>query len=60
MIKLNIIDGYLTLNGKINGSEARLLLDTGADATVITPAFAKKLNLPITGKHEGGLLVEKK
>ena len=60
MVKLSVTNGYITLQSKVNGSEVRLLLDTGADATVVTPELAKKLDLPITGKHEGGVAGGKK
>lgn len=60
MVKLNITNGYITLQSKVNGSDVRFLLDTGADATVVTPELAKKLDLPITGKHEGGVAGGKK
>jgi len=53
-IKCSVHDGYIILSGQVNQQcSGKFLLDTGADASVICPEFAGKLNLKIQGRHVG-------
>lgn len=55
IIPIEITQGYITLSAVIEGTPARLLLDTGADATVIDPKIAERLALVPISYHESGV-----
>lgn len=56
-----LYDGSIIIKGKLNGTlDGKLLLDTGADVTVIAEEAEEKLNLKVLRYHEGGVAGGKK
>lgn len=56
MARIDVSEGYLIVRADLrNGLTGRFLLDTGADATVVSTALAGKLDLPALNYHESGV-----
>lgn len=51
-VPAELIGPYLVVEGKVNGKNLRLMLDTGAGMNVLTPGGAKKLGI------EGGTAIQ--